>query len=292
MPTLQATAKRSFDLLASFLGILVVSPLLWAIALAVGLTSSGPILFRQTRMGRRLKPFQILKFRTMVENASQLGLPLTAGDDPRITRVGKFLRKTKLDELPQLLNVLKGDMSLVGPRPEVPKYVEMFPDDFAEILIMRPGLTDLASIKYETSQPCLIRRTTQSGSTSPKSCQTRSSSPRSTLEGPRFSWTCLSFCKRSCGSSVRTRRSAPRTPRAFAHSRPVATWDHGGTPGSVNIGSLPVNGSIVNKRCSSYIRRYHRGAALPLKVHGNWTDLATDFSGTARAFSNRAENCC
>lgn len=155
MPTLQATAKRSFDLLASFLGILVVSPILLAIALAVGLTSSGPILFRQTRMGRRLKPFQILKFRTMVENASQLGLPLTAGDDPRITRVGKFLRKTKLDELPQLLNVLKGDMSLVGPRPEVPKYVEMFPDDFAEILIMRPGLTDLASIKYRDESALL-----------------------------------------------------------------------------------------------------------------------------------------
>ena len=102
--------------------------------------------------GRR---FRVWKFRTMVVDADQLGPPLTAGDDPRITRVGRWLRKTKLDELPQLLNILKGDMSLVGPRPEVPKYVEMLRDDFESILVVRPGLTDLASIKYRDESAVL-----------------------------------------------------------------------------------------------------------------------------------------
>ncbi len=99
-------------------------------------------------MGRDFQPFWIFKFRTMVPDAPRLGGPITCGDDPRITRLGRFLRKTKIDELPQLINVLKGEMSLVGPRPEVPHYVELFRADYEEILRVRPGITDLASIKY------------------------------------------------------------------------------------------------------------------------------------------------
>ncbi|GAA5507362.1 sugar transferase [Novipirellula caenicola] len=162
MPLLQATpvqtaAKRSFDMLASGLGILLLSPLLIVIAVIIRFTSSGPVLFQQTRVGRQLRPFKILKFRTMVENAASLGPAITSGGDPRITRIGRLLRKTKLDELPQLFNILKGDMSLVGPRPEVPKYVEMFEDDFRQILIVRPGLTDLASIKYRDESSVLAQ---------------------------------------------------------------------------------------------------------------------------------------
>jgi lipopolysaccharide/colanic/teichoic acid biosynthesis glycosyltransferase len=155
MPVFQATAKRGFDILASLTGLFVLSPLFLAIAAAIRLTSAGPVLFRQTRMGRGLRPFEILKFRTMVVDAPLLGPPLTAGDDPRITAIGKLLWKTKLDELPQLLNVLKGDMSLVGPRPEVPKYVELFPEAFEQVLTIRPGLTDLASIKYRDESALL-----------------------------------------------------------------------------------------------------------------------------------------
>ena len=114
----------------------------------IKLTSPGPVFFRQERVGRGFRRFKILKFRTMVPNAPELGGPLTAGKDSRITPIGHVLRKTKLDELPQLVNVLKGDMSFVGPRPEVPRFVEMFRKDFEELLTVRPGITDLASIKY------------------------------------------------------------------------------------------------------------------------------------------------
>jgi lipopolysaccharide/colanic/teichoic acid biosynthesis glycosyltransferase len=140
--------KRLFDIIVSGLGLLALSPLLAAAALAVKLTSPGPVFFRQERIGRGGKPFFILKFRSMVVDAPKLGGQITVGDDPRITRVGRLLRKTKFDELPQLFNVLKGDMSLVGPRPEVRKYVEMFADDYKNILRVRPGITDLASIRY------------------------------------------------------------------------------------------------------------------------------------------------
>jgi len=140
--------KRLFDIVASGLGLLLLSPVLAVMAAAVRLGSPGPVFFQQERMGRGGRPFFILKFRTMVQDAPKLGGLITFGDDPRITRVGRLLRKTKLDELPQLFNVLKGDMSLVGPRPEVRKYVEMFSDDYAEILRVRPGITDLASIRY------------------------------------------------------------------------------------------------------------------------------------------------
>jgi lipopolysaccharide/colanic/teichoic acid biosynthesis glycosyltransferase len=140
--------KRLFDIVLSGLGILLLSPLLLTIAALIKVCSRGPIFFRHERVGKGFRPFDILKFRTMVQNAPTLGGPITIGSDPRITPLGKWLRRLKIDELPQLFNVLIGDMSLVGPRPEVRRYVEMFADDYAEILSVRPGITDLASIRY------------------------------------------------------------------------------------------------------------------------------------------------
>jgi lipopolysaccharide/colanic/teichoic acid biosynthesis glycosyltransferase len=140
--------KRLFDIIGSIVGLLFLFPVLILAALLVKFDSRGPVFFRQERIGRNFKPFLIYKFRTMVQDAARAGRPITVGEDPRITRVGRFLRKTKIDELPQLMNVLKGDMSLVGPRPEVPEYVKLFRSDYAEVLKIRPGITDLASIKY------------------------------------------------------------------------------------------------------------------------------------------------
>lgn len=140
--------KRTYDLIIASLGLLVTWPIWLVLAVLIKLDSPGPVLFRQTRVGKGLRPFSIYKFRTMVQDAAAQGVSLAIGEDPRVTRVGRFLRKTKLDELPQLLNILKGDMSMVGPRPEVPRYVEQFRADFSEVLSVRPGLTDLASLKY------------------------------------------------------------------------------------------------------------------------------------------------
>jgi len=141
--------KRSFDIAAATFALIVATPILAAAAAAVRFSSPGPILFRQERIGRNFTPFKILKFRTMQADAPQRGGPLTQGHhDPRITRVGHVLRRWKIDELPQLVNVLRGEMSLVGPRPEVAKYVNLFHDDYAEILQVRPGITDEASLKY------------------------------------------------------------------------------------------------------------------------------------------------
>ncbi len=141
--------KRAFDFCVALAGLVVVAPVLLLAALLVKWSSPGPVFFRQERIGRGLRPFRIYKFRTMVVDAPRLGGAITQGEgDPRITPVGRWLRKTKVDELPQLLNVLVGEMSLVGPRPEVARYVEMFRSDFAEILRIRPGITDLASLKY------------------------------------------------------------------------------------------------------------------------------------------------
>jgi lipopolysaccharide/colanic/teichoic acid biosynthesis glycosyltransferase len=141
--------KRTFDVVVAALGLILSAPLWAVVALAIRCTSPGPVLFRQERVGRHFRPFQILKFRTMAVDAPQRGGQLTRGDrDPRITPLGRFLRRSKIDELPQLINVLCGEMSLVGPRPEVPKYVELFRADYAEILQVRPGLTDAASLKY------------------------------------------------------------------------------------------------------------------------------------------------
>ncbi len=140
--------KRSFDIAVAGIGLLLLSWLLLPVAILVRVTSVGPIFFRQERMGRAFRPFYIYKFRSMVEDAPKKGSLVTFGADPRITPVGRFLRATKIDELPQLFNVLIGDMSLVGPRPEVRKYVEMFRTDYEEVLRVRPGITDPASIKF------------------------------------------------------------------------------------------------------------------------------------------------
>jgi lipopolysaccharide/colanic/teichoic acid biosynthesis glycosyltransferase len=140
--------KRAFDMVIACLGLLCLSPLLLPVALLIKLDSPGPALFKQRRVGRGFRPFVIYKFRTMVHDAPRKGTAITFSADPRITRVGRILRKTKIDELPQLINVLQGTMSLVGPRPEVPRYVELFRADYAEILRVLPGITDLASIKY------------------------------------------------------------------------------------------------------------------------------------------------
>ena len=140
--------KRAFDFLVALFGLAALSPLLAVVALLIKATSRGPVFFRQERVGRGFRRFEIFKFRTMVRDAPSLGGQLTVGEDLRITRIGRLLRKTKLDELPQLINVLKGEMSFVGPRPEVPRYVEMFRKDFEEVLTVRPGITDLASLKY------------------------------------------------------------------------------------------------------------------------------------------------
>ncbi len=177
--------KRTLDVIVAMIGLTLLSPLLLVIALLVKLTSPGPILFRQERIGRGFKPFFICKFRTMVADAPNRGQAITVGQDPRITPLGRFLRKTKIDEAPQLLNVLCGEMSLVGPRPEVPRYVAMFRRDYAVILQVRPGITDLASIRYRDEARILQRRKIPSGSTSTGCCRRRFCWPRSTSAAPR-----------------------------------------------------------------------------------------------------------
>jgi lipopolysaccharide/colanic/teichoic acid biosynthesis glycosyltransferase len=140
--------KRLLDIVISITGIVLLTPV-WIVAAGlVKLTSRGPVFFRQERMGRGFRPFRIYKFRSMHQDAPTKGSLVTFGADPRITAVGRFLRATKVDELPQLLNVLLGEMSLVGPRPEVRKYVEMFRADYKDILCVRPGITDPASIRF------------------------------------------------------------------------------------------------------------------------------------------------
>lgn len=140
--------KRSFDVAAAVLGLLCLSPLFLAIAVLIKLDSDGPVFFRQERIGREFQPFRIVKFRTMAKDAPQKGASITVGRDPRITRMGRVLRSTKLDELPQLLNVVRGEMSVVGPRPELRRYVERFRADYEDILTVRPGLTDAASLRF------------------------------------------------------------------------------------------------------------------------------------------------
>lgn len=147
--------KRVFDILASGIGIIVLSPILIVIAIAIKCDSNGEILFKQKRVGMNEKTFNIFKFRTMVTDAEKLGKQITVGNDCRITKIGSFLRKYKLDELPQLFNVLLGDMSLVGPRPEVPRYVELYTDEQREVFKVRPGITDLASLKYSDENDIL-----------------------------------------------------------------------------------------------------------------------------------------
>jgi lipopolysaccharide/colanic/teichoic acid biosynthesis glycosyltransferase len=147
--------KRIFDIVVSAAGLIILSPLLLLISVLIKLDSRGPILFKQERIGKGFRAFQILKFRTMIQDPFGRRPLITVGDDPRITRAGRFLRKTKIDELPQLINVLRGDMTFVGPRPEVPEFVELFRQDYEEILTVRPGMTDLASLKYRNEAAVL-----------------------------------------------------------------------------------------------------------------------------------------
>jgi lipopolysaccharide/colanic/teichoic acid biosynthesis glycosyltransferase len=149
--------KRTFDMLFALLLLLLLFPLLLIFALAIASTSAGGAFFRQERVGRNGRPFRLLKFRTMRPGSEAKGQLTIGGRDPRITSVGYFLRKTKLDELPQLWNVLIGDMSVVGPRPEVPKYVAMYSAEQRIILSVRPGITGMASIHYIDENELLAR---------------------------------------------------------------------------------------------------------------------------------------
>lgn len=149
--------KRLFDIVVASVSLAVLSPLILLVAAVIKLDSRGPAFFRQERIGSRFRPFLIYKFRTMVQDAPARGAVITIGLDPRVTRVGRYLRKSKIDELPQLINVFKGEMSFVGPRPEVPKFVELFRNDYEEILKVRPGITDLASVKYRDEATVLAR---------------------------------------------------------------------------------------------------------------------------------------
>ena len=147
--------KRLFDILASGFGLLILSPLFLILAVWIPLDSPGPVFYRQTRVGRGGRDFRIFKFRTMRVGADKGSLVTIGGRDPRVTRAGSFLRRLKLDELPQLINVLVGDMSLVGPRPEVRKYVDLYTPEQLHVLDVRPGMTDAASIKYRNESELL-----------------------------------------------------------------------------------------------------------------------------------------
>ncbi len=151
----QLALKRGLDAVVSAVALALLSPVFLLLAAAIAIDDPGPVFYRQERVGRNGKPFRILKFRSMVQDADRKGLPLTVGDDARITRVGRFLRRTKLDELAQLANVLRGEMSLVGPRPEVPRYVTLYSPLQRMVLRIRPGVTDLASIRYRDENALL-----------------------------------------------------------------------------------------------------------------------------------------
>jgi lipopolysaccharide/colanic/teichoic acid biosynthesis glycosyltransferase len=151
-------AKRLFDLSVAALALLVLWPLMLLVACIVKLDSPGPVFYRQERIGRFGVPFRIHKFRTMVADAPSRGPAITVGDDARITRAGAWLRRSKLDELPQLLDVLAGDMSLVGPRPEVPQYVALYPAELRKrVLAVRPGITDPVSLRFADESAMLAK---------------------------------------------------------------------------------------------------------------------------------------
>lgn len=149
--------KRVMDILVSVIGLVLLSPFLLIISLAVGLSSRGGVFYLQTRVGKNNKDFKLFKFRTMLVDADKKGLLTVGGRDPRITNVGYYLRKYKADELPQLLNVLFGSMSLVGPRPEVRKYVDLYDTDQKKVLLVKPGITDFASLEYFSENELLAK---------------------------------------------------------------------------------------------------------------------------------------
>lgn len=147
--------KRLFDIIASGLGLIVLSPLFAVLAVWIKTDSKGPVFYRQIRVGRHNKDFRLYKFRSMRPDSDKLGLITVGGHDPRVTRSGYYIRKYKLDEFPQLINVFIGDMSLVGPRPEVRKYVDMYTPEQMRVLSVRPGITSLASIRYRNENDIL-----------------------------------------------------------------------------------------------------------------------------------------
>lgn len=147
--------KRLFDILASLILLIIISPLFIIFSIMIKLDSKGPIMFKQNRVTENGRIFKIFKFRTMVENADKNGSQVTVENDDRVTKIGKFLRKFRLDEIPQLINILIGDMSFVGTRPEVPKYVELYTDEMKATLLMKAGVTSLASIKFKDEEKLL-----------------------------------------------------------------------------------------------------------------------------------------
>ena len=149
--------KRIFDIVASGIGLILLSPLFVILAIWIKCDSIGPVFYKQVRVGRNNMDFQLFKFRSMRVGSDKKGLITVGGHDPRITRSGYYIRKYKLDEFPQLINVFKGDMSLVGPRPEVRKYVDMYTEEQMHVLDVRPGITDLASIRYRNENELLDR---------------------------------------------------------------------------------------------------------------------------------------
>ncbi len=144
--------KRFLDITLAFIALLLLLPVFIIINILIFLSSGLPIFYLQERVGKDWKPFKIIKFRTMIKDADKIGLGITSNSDSRITPVGKILRKTKLDELPQLINVLKGEMSLIGPRPELLKFVNHFKEDYSFILNIKPGITDYASIQFRNEE--------------------------------------------------------------------------------------------------------------------------------------------
>jgi len=153
---MNALVKRLFDIIVSLAALIILSPLIVILALIVRFTSPGPVFYMASRVGLKGEPFKLFKFRSMVINADKMGPGITTSGDSRITPIGKILRRTKLDELPQLLNVLGGDMSIVGPRPEDARYVAMYNPDQRKVLDVRPGITSLASVKYRNEEALLV----------------------------------------------------------------------------------------------------------------------------------------
>lgn len=147
--------KRTFDFFAALFGLIVLLPFFLVIAIFIKVSDGGPVFYRQTRIGKNLIPFKLLKFRTMRVNADKMGQITVGKKDPRVTTIGHWLRTLKFDEFPQLINILKGEMSVVGPRPEVPEYVNMYTEEQRNVLSVKPGLTDYASILYANESEIL-----------------------------------------------------------------------------------------------------------------------------------------
>ncbi len=147
--------KRAFDLAVALVGTVLLLPILAMAGLAIKLDSPGPVFYRSSRVGKDGRPFGLYKLRTMIAGADRVGSSVTSGGDPRITRVGRLLRRTKLDEMPNLINVLKGEMSLVGPRPEAPEWIELYSPEERRVLQVRPGITGLAQVRYRHEEDLL-----------------------------------------------------------------------------------------------------------------------------------------